>query len=174
MNDTKNPTAIQSQKWILQALLDTMEEKKYDKITVSEICRKAKLDRRTFYRNFNSKQDVLEQYIAHLNWEYIESFCKLDKPDKESATLLFFQFWKDHLQFIRNMQCCGLEAYVFDQFNRFTKSQRELLIEGPEESVRRQYLLAFRIGGFWNVMLTWVENGVNISPEELTSILSEQ
>ena len=174
MNNTKNPTALQSQRWILQALLDTMEEKNYDKITVSEICRTAELDRRTFYRNFNSKQEVLEQYIEQLRREYMAAFCKLDKPDKESATLLFFQFWKEHLQFIRNLQRCGLESYVFDQFERFTKSKRELLIDGPAENVSRQYLLAFRIGGFWNVMLTWAENGANISPEELTSILLQQ
>ena len=123
MNNTKNPTALQSQRWILQALLDTMEEKNYDKITVSEICRTAELDRRTFYRNFNSKQEVLEQYIEQLCREYMAAFCKLDKPDKESATLLFFQFWKEHLQFIRNLQRCGLESYVFDQFESFTKSQ---------------------------------------------------
>ena len=77
MNNTKNPTALQSQRWILQALLDTMEEKNYDKITVSEICRTAELDRRTFYRNFNSKQEVLEQYIEQLCREYMAAFCKL-------------------------------------------------------------------------------------------------
>lgn len=94
MNHTKNPTALQSQKWILQALLVLMQENDYDKISVSEICRKAELDRRTFYRNFDSKHDVLEQYIAQLSNEYMLEFEEIKKPDKYYATLTFFVFGK--------------------------------------------------------------------------------
>lgn len=172
MNRTKNPTALQSQKWILQALLDLMQENNYDKISVSEICRKAELDRRTFYRNFDSKHDVLEQYIAQLSNEYMLEFNEINKPDKYYATLTFFRFWERHLHFIRNMQNCGLSNYVFDQFRRFSELQQDLLI-GIKESTTTDYVLAFRIGGFWNVMLTWASNNANISPEELATIISQ-
>lgn len=72
MIHTNNPIALQSQKWIIQALLDLMQIMNYDKISVSEICRKAQLDRRTFYRNFDSKNDVLEQYNG---WEVNILYC---------------------------------------------------------------------------------------------------
>ena len=66
MLQSDNPIARQSQRWIIQALLNLMEKMEYDKITVTEICRNADLDRRTFYRNFDSKNDVLEAYISFL------------------------------------------------------------------------------------------------------------
>lgn len=173
MNQTKNPTALQSQKWILQALLVLMKENNYDKISVSEICRKAELDRRTFYRNFDSKHDVLEQYIAQLSNEYMFGFQEINKLDKYYATLTFFAFWKKHLHFIRNMQNCGLSNYVFDQFKKFSESQQDLLIDKKEENTTTDYVLAFRIGGFWNVMLTWASHNASISPEELATIISQ-
>jgi AcrR family transcriptional regulator len=70
MLQSNNPTAQQSQRWIIQALLNLLEQKEYDKISVSEICRKADLDRRIFYRNFDSKNDVLQQYVNFLGEEY--------------------------------------------------------------------------------------------------------
>lgn len=172
MNHTKNPTALQSQKWILQALLDLMQENSYHKISVSEICRKAGLDRRTFYRNFNSKQDVLEHYVELLKREYMMEFHKIGHPDKYSATLMFFHFWENHLSFIRDMKNCGLSNFVFDQFAKFSETQQELLCD-MESGEKADYILAFRIGGFWNVMLTWAADPANASPEELAAIISQ-
>ena len=174
MNHTKNPTALQSQEWILQALLDIMQDKDYDKITVSEVCRKAELDRRTFYRNYDSKKDVLQQYVDRLCHEYLAEFHKTDRPDQYSATLLFFRFWKKHLQFIKNIRGCGLSTYVFDQFKNFSQSQEDFLIGKNEQNDKMNYILAFQIGGFWNVMLTWAENNAEPSPEELAALLSKR
>lgn len=170
MNRTDNPTAKQSQKWILQAFLDLLHENDYAKVSVSEICRKATLDRRTFYRNFNSKQDVLEYYVELLKNEYMEEYHKIEQPDKYSATLMFFNFWEKHLPFIKNMQVCGLSNFVFDQFTKFTGLQQELTSK-LKKYKKDDYILAFRIGGFWNVMLTWAADPTNVTPEELTAII---
>jgi AcrR family transcriptional regulator len=167
-----NPTAKQSQQWIIQALLDLMEKTEYDKISVSEICHKADLDRRTFYRNFNSKNDVLEQYIIRLGEEYIKSYAAMDIPCKYTAAKIFFEFWSRYLPFIRNIQKCGLSDFIFQQFENFTKEHTELLISDGVMEFPREYVLAYRIGGFWNVMMTWAAKDVMLSPEEMASIIS--
>lgn len=173
MIQSQNPTAQQSQRWILQALLDLMSEINYDKISVTEICRKAKLDRRTFYRNFDSKNDVLGKYMEQLSNEYLVDIHKIDRLDTYSATLIFFKFWGKHLDFIKNIQNCGLSNFVFDQFNQFSESQQELPLGRKREERKTDYIMAFKIGGFWNVMLTWAAHDADISPEELATIISQ-
>ena len=168
-----NPTAQQSQRWIIQALLDLMEKTEYDKISVSEICRKADLDRRTFYRNFDSKNDVLEQYIRLLGEEYIKMYATIDNPCNYTAAKIFFEFWSRHLYFIRNIKKCGLSDFIFQQFEKFTKEHTELLISDDALKFAIEYVFAYRIGGFWNVMLTWVTNDVMLSPDEMASIISQ-
>lgn len=44
---------------IYTAMLLLMEQKSYDKITVTDITKKAGVSRMSFYRNFDSKDDVL-------------------------------------------------------------------------------------------------------------------
>lgn len=168
-----NPIAQQSQRWIIQALLDLMEEMEYNKISVTEICRKAGLDRRTFYRNFDSKNDVLEQYVRFLEEEYIKMFAALDKPDKFAAAKIFFDFWSRHLDFIRNIKKCGLTDFVFQRFEKFSKEHTELLIGDDVLKLPAEYVFAFRIGGFWNVMLTWAANDAVLSSDEMASIVSQ-
>lgn len=167
-----NPTAQQSQRWIIQALLNLMEKTAYDKISVSEICRKADLDRRTFYRNFDSKNDVLEQYISLLGAEYIKMFAAIDNPSNYTAAKVFFEFWSRHLYFIRNIKICGLSDFIFQQFEKFTNEHTQLLIGEDARKLPIEYVFAYRIGGFWNVMLTWVADDVMLSPDEIASIVS--
>lgn len=174
MNNTKNPTAIQSQKWILQALLDLMKNNNYDKITVSEICRKADLDRRTFYRNFDSKLDVLRHYLDQLGIGYMTEFSSLADPDRYTATLLFLSFWERHLLFIKNMQHCGLSDFVFTQFEGFIQSHRELMTDPGNVSPRLDYIFAYRLGGYWNVMLKWASRNADLPAAELAAILSRE
>jgi AcrR family transcriptional regulator len=173
MLQSGNPTAQQSQRWIVQSLLDLMKVKEYDKISVSEICRKADLDRRTFYRNFDSKSDVLEYYVRVLGEEYIKLYATIETPSTYNAAKFFFEFWNRHLYFIRNIKKCGLCDFIFQKFEKFTKEHSELLINVDIKNLPIEYIFAYRIGGFWNVMLTWVNNDVMLSPDEMAFIISQ-
>jgi AcrR family transcriptional regulator len=58
MKHTENPIALQSKRWIMESLIELMNKKTFQEITISELTAHADLGRRTFYRNFTSKEDV--------------------------------------------------------------------------------------------------------------------
>jgi AcrR family transcriptional regulator len=68
-----NPIAEQSKRWLVIALIELMQEKPYSSISVKEIADKAQLSRRTFYRNFNIKEDLLTEYANYLFKEYMSA-----------------------------------------------------------------------------------------------------
>jgi len=55
-----NKTAIQSQHTIADALFSLMQRKAFQQITVTEICDEAAIGRKTFYRNFEQREDVID------------------------------------------------------------------------------------------------------------------
>lgn len=73
MKKSNNPSVIKSQQWLYDSLITLMKEKSFDSITIGEITKNADLDRTTFYRNFRSKEDILN----------VENFnCKLATTSK--------------------------------------------------------------------------------------------
>ena len=66
MNPTTNPIALQSKNMYVSALLELMNEKPYNQISISELSDKADLSRRTFYRLFNSMDEILLFHIHSL------------------------------------------------------------------------------------------------------------
>lgn len=64
----KDPRIIRSLSAIQDALLLLMKEKDYNKITVTDITRRAGLARPTFYLHSKKKEDVLSD--IYFNWLY--------------------------------------------------------------------------------------------------------
>ena len=48
---------------IADALFSLMKRKPFQQITVTEICEEANLGRKTFYRNFDLREDVIDFWL---------------------------------------------------------------------------------------------------------------
>ena len=62
----ENPIARRSKQSIVLAMMQLLRDKSYDKITIKEIMEKADMARRTFYGNFNSKDEIIQYYFRNL------------------------------------------------------------------------------------------------------------
>ena len=71
MNKSLNPSSIRSKKEITNALLKLMQDHSYSEISVKQIVLETPLERKTFYNNFSSKDDVLDAIISNAIHEYV-------------------------------------------------------------------------------------------------------
>ncbi len=66
MNRTNGKIAEQSKEKISKALLTIMGQYDFKEITITQISQEAKLSRKTFYRLFTGKEDVLAFFFENL------------------------------------------------------------------------------------------------------------
>ena len=71
------------QKEIESALLEIIKKKPYNDVTITELCDKLEMPRKTFYRYFESKDDALYALIEHTLTQY--SGFKGDGENKEKV-----------------------------------------------------------------------------------------
>ena len=57
-----------------EALLLLLETKDFDFITIKEICKKARVNRSTFYLHYENTNDLLNEAIGLINKRFNESF----------------------------------------------------------------------------------------------------
>lgn len=81
MKDAQNPIALRSKEWLANALLELMKNKPFREISISEIAEKADLSRRTFYRSFSSKEEVI---CFHLQTIWRKGALKLSADEDHS------------------------------------------------------------------------------------------
>ena len=67
---------------ITDGLLELMGEKPFEKITVSDIVRRAEVGRASFYRHFDSKEAVVHHHLSRLLKEWGREFEDIGKPEE--------------------------------------------------------------------------------------------
>ena len=79
------------QQCLYTALTTLMQEKKFEKISVGELCQRAGVSRMTYYRSYNNKEDILLQHLDECFATYLDG---LDVQDFYGVALSFFRFWR--------------------------------------------------------------------------------
>lgn len=173
-NKKKNPIAEKSKKWLVDSLMEIMMEKPYNKITIKEISDKAMLSRRTFYRNFNSKDEVLSLKMQYICEEYILYFSNEHDLSYKNIVHIYFEFWKDHIDFLSALDKSNLLYFMLQKFNenlpviyRHFKGHLDLF----KNQEYLEYGLYFSAGGLWNVLLKWIQDGAKKTPMEMEDII---
>ena len=89
-NEGRNAYVIEH---ITGALLKLLREKPIEAISVSELCELAGIGRASFYRNYDSKEDILRAYIHALFREWTAESSQLEnRPLSEFLRALFAHF----------------------------------------------------------------------------------
>ncbi|XBX04632.1 TetR/AcrR family transcriptional regulator [Enterocloster clostridioformis] len=163
--------AQKSQKWIVSALFNLMEKTPYKNITVTEICKTAQVDRRTFYRNFSSKDDIIDFYVQELKNDFINFLSSVSNPSIKSMIIAQFVFWKKHLDFLNLLDYNGMLApLVYSVSNNFIPQIYSHYHANIPEHF--EYKCAFVVGGFCNVLTMWISSGATETPDEIANYIS--
>ena len=171
MNISNNPSAIRSQKEITDALLLLMNKYPYGEITVKQILLEARIARMTFYRNYESKDDVLISLIKSILREYFDivNTGKVDLlttifsfADKNRSLILILE--KNNMLHIL-LQC--INDYLPMLHNSFFTDDNpfNVLMEGLDA----EYIMALNIGAIYNVISLWVHRDMTETPESVRS-----
>ena len=94
MYDGNNPTALKSQQWLTENLLDLMEEKPYEEISIMDICKKADLSRQTFYNYFESKEELFRYLLRSTYDSKLNSLETI--PTSKDAISIFVNTAKEN------------------------------------------------------------------------------
>lgn len=93
---------LDSRTKIQYSLMALMEEYPYSDITISHICQTAKVSRQTFYRLFNTKEDVLLAELNRIMQEYKFSKIYLEQNGK-SEFLHFYLFFAGYQKLLAQL-----------------------------------------------------------------------
>lgn len=165
----------QSYRMIEEGLFQLMEEKPYARITVSEITKKADVSRRTFYRLYREKDEVLHRYLGNLCREYRTKRPVLEKYDICQIAREYFSFWYQYRDFLLLIHRCGLDEMLYYEVSRASREVVGARIgnQGYKNSSEMVYFADYSTGGFTLLLQRWVVKGMKEKPEQYARIVSE-
>lgn len=133
-NKINNRRVEESINFIIEAFLILMQRECYEHITITQICQEANVGRNTFYRHFNTKEDLLKLIIKKKVRSIVEAFESGQYIDLKNAQMRdieftyrrYYEFWYSEKQFLLTIYkqnlfylfsyeyAANLHNYVFD------------------------------------------------------------
>ena len=163
-----------SRQRLAQALLKVMAQYRYQEITITQIAQEAHLSRKTFYRLFTSKDEVLSLIFDNLFQACFARVKARNPAHYWDVMQAFFDFWEERRELLLLLQKSDLLPRVFEQ--SYQRSIEVFTFVHSEETAAflalpLPYLLAYSVGGMHSMMLKWVENGMEIPSSALIAML---
>lgn len=155
-----------------EALMNLLERKSYDYITVKEICEKAGVNRSTFYLHYETMEDLLCETIEFIGNKVRDKFSKEIVFDKEyiqncpieELKLITPQYLLPYLEFVKENRKVFIAAASQPVVLK-TKDIFQVLQKGIFEPIlarfcvpekEGQYRLTFGLNGMYAVMMQWI------------------
>lgn len=162
---------------IENALFTLMRIYTFSDISVSQIIAEAKVARVSYYRNYASKQEIIERYWERLYSKAVASIGNLyeigangaDRKCLEENTIQILTCYLEEKDNILLLHEQGLSAIILETMNTIVGNR---LGKMSCNSMDR-YLIYFFAGATYNTLIYWLINGAKESPETMASYFSE-
>jgi len=168
-------SAIRSRQMIRKAFLELLQEKEYQKITVTDIVKRADLNRSTFYAHYPDIRGVVEEIQEDIFQQNIFLMGQIDFADFLENPSPYFQqvsqILGENIELFKRLGHTEALHLRLDDFRRVLVEQicsYEGIPMEYRKSVAFSIRLHFFIGGIMNSYQQWAEGVLNCSLDELT------
>lgn len=149
---------------IADALFSLMKRKPFQQISVTEICEEAAIGRKTFYRNFELREDVIDFRLDLMLADY----------KKELTSLPFEQYLYHHFEFVQRNASYFISLYQngfsFLTDEKFSGLLPDTMPIWSENPIEQEYRSAYIISGIEAIQRVWISRGCVESIDEVVAI----
>lgn len=155
---------------IINALIDLMKEKSFDAISVSEITARAGVSRVSYYRNFDSKEDILIGSLNNLMARFSEEINAVPghTPTRRVMTV-FFHTARENAAIFNLLHQAGMDSQIQDGLDQLILSCPHF----PSLDRRRTYPAYLFSGALFRLLIRWYAGGMTENDSELSNIFCQ-
>ena len=151
-----------------QALIQLLNKKSFEFITIKEICKKAGVNRSTFYLHYDNTTDLLYETIDNLNKDFFSCFAKedidIDKKiagkQKEDLVLITPKYLMPYLNHVKSnklvYQVSAKYPALMKSNERYKDMQNKILFPILKnfgvDDIESKYISAYYINGTYAII----------------------
>lgn len=167
-------SSLRSKKLITDALVELLDEKPLDKITVTDIVRKADINRGTFYAHYANVSDVVTSMFQNAFKVIKTTLTAPDFDTYEDLGQMLVQLqmvMEQDLDFYRKIYTSDMNMQIYEQISNvllsFILDQEDKVSDVSHEDFL--FYSSFYSGGIMKLYKDWFVGTLPISFDELTS-----
>lgn len=176
MAQKENQRIALTKKLLQEGLLNLLEEKSLDKISVTELCRESGINRATFYNHYSSPQELLTSIEAKVRQD-LEAIigCPRTADEIVQQTEGVCAYFHDNARTILILHNCYADRAIHDVL--YTINQNFHLYHlntrytHTMDSDSLNLVSVFFYTGCYNILLEWIKHNIPKTPKEIAELM---
>ena len=165
-----------------QALISLLEKKDIDFISITELTKKAGVNRSTFYLHYDNIYELLEETIENIHKDFLNSFSTQKTPEinsTDNAFLLTDSQLIPYLNFCKNnkrvLKVIYKKPLLFNSEQAYKKMYDNIFYPAISQFVNNEtkkiYNLEFFTQGVAGIIRKWIELDCITEVDEIVEII---
>ncbi len=176
--NTANLRVRRMQKLLREALLDLIEERGFDALTVSEIIERAMVSRTAFYRNYQDKYDLVEQIFDEAMSALLNAVGELGQEHPAEIWVTFFEHIAAYARLYRALLGTKGSPWFVRKMRAALSDlvkERGRLPHGPDARLHPTHVFSDEFvpdiasAMFVETITWWLEHGQPYTPKEVAT-----
>lgn len=168
----KNRFSVRTE--IQKAFMELLSEKNYIDITVTDIVKKANVARTSFYRNFNSINELVDFIVEERYNFFAEEVLPVMTSDderkwREFLFHFFYQISRDCKRLQPQNICSMQNMSIF--FIKTDEKMNLLCKKQSADNIRDKYCAAGKMALISDIAKKWANTGMTETPEEMVDYI---
>lgn len=174
MDELKQDLRVRHTKQLLKdALLKILQDKSIDKVTVTELCKEAHINRNTFYSHYRSPGDLLKEveknFADKLMSEVSEPFQNNNYETMLKKICRAIYEDRDLAQVFVNKN--GTGQFIDEIIQAFRVLMLQAWTDTNASQEKLNTLYEYGVGGSYTLLRNWVEGNFHRSPDQMAEEL---
>ena len=163
----KNESNKLAKECIVTALIELMKVQDYNSITITDLAKKAGVSRMAYYRNYTSKEDIINKFADDVGASIHEKLSLLmPKADVFDYYYELFSQLGDYSDLVLTAYDGGLGELIHSQITKNMALTFPPLGNSAADLYRHVYLA----GAFYNIFIEWLRGGRRESVSEMAQL----
>ena len=167
---TSERSAVQQRKFE-EVMLQMLKERLFEDISISELCRRTGLSRKTFYRLYEAKADVVYAMIDHAILDS-EGFVPDDSVGP-GGMHRFLAYWKSKKELLDVMRANRISSLLSQQMVIHIMNEAPEIVRcfGADDARDGRERVIFYVSGLFALVLDWHSRDFAESIDEMSGTL---
>lgn len=147
-----------------------MEKQDYDKITITDITRRAGVSRMTYYRLYQSKDDIIDSHLTEIFDDMMDQIHSKQIITEREFFICFFNAVNENRLLFQNVVKARMLEMVWRKEKEYTVPLFNTFFQPRDDDPLAHYRLCFFAGGFLQISREWIESGMQEDVETLAEL----
>lgn len=161
---------------IKESLIELLQSKEIHQVTVTDICKKADINRGTFYTHYKDAYDLFQSMEDELFDQILKYIQEIPVEEYNSLLLLnVLELIKENKDLCKVLFCNQRDSSILNRILLIVAQIDVSKVFNNSNLINAtitNYYMRYSVGGCISIIETWLENDLPESPKELVQIIN--